>query len=252
MDEFTLFEELPLDIQRDILFETNSYGISKRHYEDEEVVNYRRRLCTRPITRSEIMKAINEEDQVNILLMSKFSNGDITATYIETFIEIPQDIIYKTSDEISYAKRGNVHMYLKYKQSDGILRSSPLRPIITNIEANYDNITISTQSEGDTHFRYGNIFLLPSSMIHILLKRGSLCRSHINSLVRNIIQDTYNILFKFNIILCTEWLLACLQDLSLLEDVYDTRGQEYINIHKDEIDEGELTSKLYDLLLSNI
>ena len=163
-----VLEDFPEDVQKEILKEIGIYGVSKKHY---ELMKYYRELrCKAPITNYEIMRAINDHEDINVILRLYY-NGYMF------------DVMFSIDDERNnkYKKLGSFrYWYIINSASE-----SGIEGYVVTINPYYTG-------KDKTRYDYNEIYLTIGSLRILLRRRGELCERHSRDYIKNYILNTYN------------------------------------------------------------
>lgn len=264
MDEF--FEELPPDVRRSILDETNTYTLNKEYY--NSMLYYRELRCMRQVSNYEIAKSLNENNDLKVLLMIYYydnyiNDGNDGNDILSSICDYEAQLML-----IDTTKNKTNTKYVRFRfNGDGTessISTGPIRPG-RYIEIDKDKIILKNYRGINTLLKdvydYNDIFLLPSTLTYILIKRGELCYKHINKVMRDYITNTYDKL-QSNPLLNFSWLLYCIDDLKINLDDSDDLSHKLVRHREREeymivnyltpIGALDIIDILYQLVLNNI
>lgn len=168
---FEMFEQLPLDIKKEIFEMSNITTITNEYY--NSMMNFRESRCMRDISIDEINKAVSEgsniivNDYTHMYMVSlSLSNtiGCVIPIMPSSRITINEN--YDYSFKITFHDYNNVFIDL-YKTKNG-------------------------KKSHSRYFRRENIFPTVTTLKSILLRRGSLCYKHQKKIILDFIIKRYN------------------------------------------------------------
>lgn len=245
------FENLPLDIQKEIIFKSGEqYQLNKKLYKSSE--GYRELRCLRSISEREITRTLSNNNTNTENDTITFIVEEYIPDYHGTMMFRLNSDNYETDMGFRIGSRYNVTI----DDSEDVIDAG--YEYYSEFEYRSDTLYIVDQYNS-YKISYNDIFLLPSSITTILTKRGELCQKHIREVMLNYIKDKYEKLMGHELSV-VGWLIYCLIDIGVNLENYinnfevrsnDTENERYKFVINEEY-ATVLKDTLYELLINNL
>lgn len=152
------FEDLPRDVQIRLLYESGGYDVAKDYYSDVLMKHYREPDCLKHISKYEIVKAIRDQViSIAVLNRSSSTTGFDDMMYYDTTNDSSRVRVSVSNNSRIIGQQYTVYYESVSIGSDDIIINSTGGTIVGN------KIIVT----------YDDIFLLPSSIHKIVIRRDT-------------------------------------------------------------------------------
>lgn len=238
--EWERFNSLPLDIQREIFFDSGADLTTREYYDMTE--HQRELRCNRDISYHEIMKALGDPNITgNVMTFAVISSSNHTLRYANT-IPCKHKLVVRGSINGAYTFGGGsyTNQIINIDENNFSVR----------IKSNVRNVDDEHPYKYTQIYHFGRILLAPSFLYQMLDRRGSLCIKHQKNVIVRYIKSVYDRLYDTDNILLLGWLIMCINDMNIIvEDIKDIKNAT-INYTSESIK--DYINTFYDLTIDNI